>query len=96
MIWGTGLQQSFGVSTAAPDIRVQTQPTLTGNAGNDRDGLGVRVRHYCLCLGTPAIESLAHRLRHLRRTKYRFGSIRAAYKALPQLPKYASAALSSG
>ena len=84
MIWGTNLQQSLGVSATAPDIRVQTDPTLSDNASIDRDGLGVRVRHYCLCLGTPAIESLAHRLRHLRRTKYRFGSTLAAYRALPQ------------
>jgi len=41
---GINLQQNFGVSTAAPDICAQTEP-LTGNAGIDRDGLGVRVCH---------------------------------------------------
>ena len=56
MIWGTNLQQSLGVSATAPDIRVQTDPTLSDNASIDRDGLGVRVRHYCLCLATPAVE----------------------------------------
>jgi hypothetical protein len=54
--WGNDLrtnpQQNFGVPTAAPDICAQTQTTITGNSGIDRDGLGVRVRHYCLCLGT--------------------------------------------
>ena len=49
------LQQSFGVPTATPDICAQTQSALTGNARIDHDGLGVCVRHYCLCLGTPAI-----------------------------------------
>jgi hypothetical protein len=34
-------------------------------------------------------------LRHLLWTKYRFGSMPAAYRALPQLPKWASAALTS-
>ena len=44
----TNLQQNFGVPTAAPDICAQTQTTITGNSGIDRDGLGVRVRHYCV------------------------------------------------
>jgi hypothetical protein len=53
----------------------------------EHDGLGVRVRHYCLPAGTPATESRTLGPRHLRRTKYKVGSIPAAYKALPQLPK---------
>jgi hypothetical protein len=57
MVW-TGLQQSLGVPTAA-DICAQTQPTLIGNAGIVRDGLGLRLRHYCLSLATPTIESLS-------------------------------------
>ena len=65
---GTDLQQGFGVPTAALDICARTEPTLTGNAGIDRDGLGVRVRHYCLCLGTPAIEPRTLGPCHLRRT----------------------------
>jgi hypothetical protein len=92
---GANLQKSVGVSTAASDICAQPQPALNGNTGIDRDGLGVRVRHYCLLVATPAIEPRALGPRHLRRTKYKLGSIPAAYKALPQLPKYASAALSS-
>jgi hypothetical protein len=40
------------VPTAALDIRAQTQPTLNDNEGIVRHGLGVRVRHHCLCLGT--------------------------------------------
>jgi hypothetical protein len=54
--WGTNLQQSFGVPTAALDIRAQTQPALNDNAGYDRDSFSLCVRHYCLPLGTPAIE----------------------------------------
>jgi hypothetical protein len=62
---GTTLQQGFSVPTAAPDICAQTEPALNNNAGIVSNRLGVHVRHYCLCLGTPAIESLAIRLRHL-------------------------------
>ena len=62
---GTNLQQSFGVPTAASDICAQTESALAGNAGIVRDGVGVRVRHYGLSLGTPAIESLTLRLRHV-------------------------------
>lgn len=43
--WRGNLQQNAGVCTAALNIRVQTQPTLAGKAGFDRNGLGVRVRN---------------------------------------------------
>jgi hypothetical protein len=65
MIWGLIYNKALACLPAGPDICAQTQPTLTGNPGDDRDGLGVRVRHYGLSLGTPAIESLTLRLRHL-------------------------------
>ena len=58
---GANLQQSFGVPTATADICAQTQSALTGNAGIDRDGLGVRVRHYCLSLATAKLGG-RHRL----------------------------------
>jgi hypothetical protein len=96
MAWGLDLQQSLGVSVAGPDICAQTQSTLAGDTGIDRDGFGLRVRHHCLSVGNPAIERRTLGPLQLRRTKYRSGSIPAAYKALPQLPKYASAALSKG
>ena len=54
---GTNLQQSLGVPAAAPDICSRTQSRLTGNAGIERDGLVVRVRHYCVSLGTPAVRT---------------------------------------
>jgi len=40
---------------------------MTGGAGDAKmfGGLGVRVRHYRLSLGTPAIKSLILPLRHL-------------------------------
>jgi len=54
---GTNLQQDFGVSTAGPDIYARTKPALNNNAGINRDGLVVRVRHYCVSLGTPAVRT---------------------------------------
>src|SRR5262249_7507191 len=90
---GTNLQQSLGVPAAAPDIFDQRQPARTGKAGIDGYGLAVRVRYWRLPLATHAITPRHPRFRHLRRTKYKFGSIPAAYRALPQLPKWASAAL---
>ena len=65
MGWGLALQQSLGVSTAAPDLCSQAQQALTDKAGIERDGLGVCVRHYCLSLATPAITLLTLRLRRL-------------------------------
>jgi hypothetical protein len=62
---GTGLQQNFGVPTAALDICAQAQPALYGRAGIDRDSFSVRVRHYSLSLATPAITLLTLRLRRL-------------------------------
>jgi hypothetical protein len=56
---GTILPQGFGVSAAAPDICAEPQPTLTGNAGIDRDGFGVHVRDQCLFVATHAIDSTA-------------------------------------
>src|SRR5215475_1463340 len=55
---GTGIQQSFGVSTAAPDLCAQTQPALNHDAGTERDRLGIRVCHFCLPLATPAIDAV--------------------------------------
>ena len=53
---GTGLQQGSGVLAAGPDICAQTEPTLPGDASIDVDGIGIRVRHYRLPVGTAAIE----------------------------------------
>jgi hypothetical protein len=58
MIWGLIYNKALACLPAGPDICAQTQPTLTGNPGIGRDGLGVHVRNYCLPLGTPAIKSL--------------------------------------
>src|SRR5262245_24257446 len=69
---GTSLQQSFGVSPAAPDICARTQSSFTGDAGIDRDGFGVCLHYYLLSLATPAVAPLTLRLCHLRRTKYKF------------------------
>ena len=52
---GADLQQGFGMPAAGSDICVQTGPALNDNEGVDRDGLGVRLRHYRLPLATPAI-----------------------------------------
>jgi hypothetical protein len=67
---GTNLQQGFRVPTAAPDIYAEPQPTLTGNAGIERDGFGLCVRYYGLSLGTLAIGSLNLRRTHLKSRRF--------------------------
>jgi len=95
MIWGLIYNKTLACLLLLLIFALRGKPALTGKACIERDGLGVCVRHYCLSLGTPAVEPPTLGPRHLRRTKYKLGSIPAAYKALPQFPKYASVALSS-
>ena len=68
---GANLQQGFGVPAAAPDICSQTQPALSRKAGIDGDGLGVPLRHCCLSLATPGIESFTPLLRRVVLLCYR-------------------------
>jgi hypothetical protein len=57
--WGADLQQNAGVPTAAPDICIQAQPTITCMAGIDCHGLDLRLHYYRLSLGTfPRVSEL--------------------------------------
>src|SRR5262245_48300395 len=93
MGWGLIYNKALACLLLLLIFALRRNRRLLAIPGTNHYGLGVRVRHYCVSLGTPPIESPLFRLRHLGWTKYKLGSIPEAYKALPQLPKWASAAL---
>src|SRR5215470_14945274 len=65
MGWGLIYNKALACLLPLLDICSETQPALTGKARIDSYGLGIRVRHCCLCLATPAIALLTLRLRRL-------------------------------
>ena len=59
---GVSLQQDSGVPVVAADLCFKTQQPFTHTQGIDRDGLGIRVYLYRLCVAAPSITLLTRRL----------------------------------
>ena len=57
MVWGLIYNKALACLLLLLIFALRRNRRSLATPGIDGDGLGVRVRHYCLSVGTPAIES---------------------------------------
>jgi hypothetical protein len=56
-VWGLVYNKALACLLLLLIFAISRSQLLLANAGFDPDGIGIRLRHHCLSLATPAIES---------------------------------------